>query len=179
MKSLNFLIFKSDNNKDGYLLVELIVAISLLTVGFLGFLGLISRSISLNSVISDQFVANYLASEGIEVVKNLIDANVIQKRPWNDGFGNEKCYEVDYKTMNISEATETNCPSNSVNSIRFDSSTGVYSYAVGNPVKFYRTVHITPVSNDEIKVNSVVKWVGRGSIKNEINLEDHFFNWRL
>ena len=72
--------------KRGYMLVELMVSISLLVVGFLGFLGLLSRSLSLNRVVADQFIANYLAMEGIEITKNLIDSNIIQGSPWNQSF---------------------------------------------------------------------------------------------
>ncbi|MDI6717806.1 MAG: prepilin-type N-terminal cleavage/methylation domain-containing protein [Patescibacteria group bacterium] len=177
MKSFNLSIFQFSNQK-GYLLVEMMLALSLLTIGFLGFLGLISRSTSMNRVVSDQFTANYLSSEGIEVIKNLIDSNIIQSRPWNERFGSERCFEVDYKTMNVSGLSSIDCQGGSSNPIKFDSSTGVFSYTVGQNSAFYRTIHIVPVNSDEIKVNSTVKWTGRGGIKNEINLENHFFNWR-
>ena len=41
-------------------------------------LSLLSNSIALNRVVNDQFIANYLAMEGIEVVKNIVDGNIIQ-----------------------------------------------------------------------------------------------------
>ena len=130
-------------NKKGYLLVEVMIAISLLTLGFFGTLSLISNSISLNSVVSDHFIANYLAMEGIETVKNLIDANFFKSNPWNLGFTNGN-FEIDYQS--------------------------------GNPSPFKRTIKVDFININEMKVNSIVSWTGRGNAKFEINLEDHFFN---
>ncbi|KKR88939.1 MAG: hypothetical protein UU85_C0001G0131 [Candidatus Wolfebacteria bacterium GW2011_GWA2_42_10] len=158
----------TNSNEKGYLLIEAMVAATLLIVGFLGVLGLVSQSLGLSRFVSDEFAANYLAMEGVEVVKNLIDANTIKNQPWNQGFSSEKCYEIDYNTSDIGSATEVRCPDASSNFISIS----------GKTTPFKRTVHIVPVSADEIKVNSIVKWSGRGGGKFEINMEDHFFNWR-
>ncbi|MBI5401301.1 hypothetical protein HZB05_00515 [Candidatus Wolfebacteria bacterium] len=160
------------------MLVELMVSISLLVVGFLGFLGLLSRALSLNRVVADQFIANYLTMEGIEITKNLIDSNIIQGKVFNDGFASDKCYELDYKTKDISSATEVNCLNLSNTPLKYDDSTNFYGYGSGTDTPFKRTVHIVPVTDEEIKVVSIVKWKSRGGIKNKIELEDHFFNWR-
>lgn len=145
------------------------IGISIVVVGLLGILAVSSRSISLNRVISDQFTANYLAAEGIEIVKNLIDANIIQGKPWNQGFSTGS-FEADYKSLNLESSQNRQ--------ILFDASNNFYNYQNGNPTNFVRTINIQLVSADEIKVNSVVKWTTRGGGQFEINLEDHFFNWR-
>src|SRR5688572_13216996 len=89
--------------RDGQTIVEAMVAVSLLVVGFLGMITLINRSIGLNRVVSDNYTATYLAAEGIEVVKNLLDRNFIAGSPWFTGF--ESCaapsmcnWEVQYDT---------------------------------------------------------------------------------
>ena len=154
-------------NKKGYLLVEVMIAISLLTLGFFGTLSLISNSISLNSVVSDHFIANYLAMEGIETVKNLIDANFFKSNPWNLGFTNGN-FEIDYQSAALK--------SDSGQPILFDSASGLYGYQSGNPSPFKRTIKVDFININEMKVNSIVSWTGRGNSKFEINLEDHFFN---
>ncbi len=160
---------RSREKLAGYLIIESMISISIVVVGLLGILAVSSRSISLNRVISDQFIANYLAAEGIEIVKNLIDANIIQRKPWNQGFSNGS-FEVDYKSLNLEP--------NQNRKILFDASNNFYSYQNGNPTNFIRTINIQMVSADEIKVNSIVKLTTRGGGQFEINLEDHFFNWR-
>lgn len=160
---------KKFNTKKGYILIESMIGISVAIVGILGVLNLLSRSTSLNRVISNQFVGNYLAAEGIEITKNLIDANIIQKKPWNQGFisGN---FEADYFAVGLE-------PDRS-RSILFDSASNRYSYYIGIPTLFRRTINIQLIGSEEIKVNSIVKWTSRGGGQFEANLEDHFFNWR-
>lgn len=156
-------------NNKGYILIEAIIGISIAIIGILGILGLLSRSASLNRVVADQFIGNYLAIEGIEITKNLIDANIIQQRPWNYGF-NTGSFEVDYSSLNLEP--------NQDRRILFDSINKRYNYQTGTQTNFARTVNIELIGSEEIKVNSVVKWTTRGSGKFEVNLEDHFFNWR-
>ncbi len=155
----------------GQLLIESMIAISIITIGLLGIIGLLSRSMSLNRVVSDQFTANYLAMEGIEVVKNLVDANVIQSKPWNQDFTSGS-FELDYQRHNLPLEFNQNRP------ILFDSTNGHYSYQSGSPTSFIRTINIELIGSEEIKVNSIVNWKTRGGGRFEVNLEDHFFNWR-
>lgn len=164
------------------MLMELIVAISVLTIGFLGFLSLLSRSLSLTSVIADNFTANYLAMEGIEVTKNLIDANYIARAAsggsspaWNQGIV-DGCYQLDYTTQKIGNPVSC-VPAAPIN---FDGT--FYGYAGGTATRFYRVIKITNIvingNADEIKVNSTVSYVGRGSVHYKIDMEDHFFAWK-
>ena len=156
------------SNEKGYLLVEVMIAITILSIGFLGILGLISSSISLNRAVSDRFIANYLSMEGIEIVKNLIDANVMQNKPWNEKFSNGN-FEVDYKSAFLEN--------NSSRRILFNSTIGSYGYSGERQTSFVRTINIALMGADQIKVKSTVKWSSRGG-KFEISLEDYFFNWR-
>jgi len=156
-------------NQRGYLLIESVVAITLLVIGFLGMLALLSNSIALNRVVNDQFIANYLSMEGIEVVKNIIDGNIIQGKPWNENINNGD-FEVDY----ISSQLENN----QERLISFDAANNKYNYQTGVPTAFKRKVSIEFIDPNEIKINSIVKWSGRGGGKFEINLENYFFNWK-
>ena len=155
--------------KKGQLLIESMIAISIIVVGLLGLLGLLSRSLSLNRVVSDQFTANYLAAEGIEVVKNIVDANTVQKQPWNLGLANGE-FQVSYDSVQLESTLRQ--------PLVFEEGTGRYSYGFGRPTSFVRTIKIELLSQDEIKVNSLVNWTTRGGGKFEVNTEDHFFNWR-
>jgi hypothetical protein len=158
-----------EENK-GYLLIEAIIGIGIAITGILGMLNILSRSVSLNRVIGDQLVGNYLAAEGIEITKNIIDGNIIQGNPWNQGFVTGT-YEVDYSSLNLT--------ANQNRRIWLNPSNSRYSYQqIGNQTSFIRTINIQTVSSQEIKVNSIVSWVTRGNAQFSVNLEDHFFNWR-
>jgi len=153
--------------KKGQLLIESGIAISILVVGLLGILGLLSRSLSLNNVVSSQYIASNLAAEGVEVVKNLLDANVIQFKPWNTGFSTGS-YELSYDSLALD--------SNQNRNLLFDSSNNKYNYQNGQSTPYKRNIEILN-KGDEIQVNSIVSWQIRGG-SYSVNLEDHFFNWR-
>ena len=154
--------------KKGQLLIESGIAISILVVGLLGIIGLLSRSLSLNNVISSQYIASNLAAEGIEITKNLIDANIIQAQPWNQGIATG-FYEAAYTDLSL-EPDENRF-------LLLDSTNSTYNYQSGQPTFFRRVIEIENSNPDEIKVNSKVNWQIRGG-SYSVNLEDHFFNWR-
>ncbi len=159
-------------NNRGQLLVEAIVAISIIIIGTMGVLGFLYRSLSLNRVISDEFTGTYLAAEGIEIAKNILDSNRNRGLEWNSGFASG-AYEADYQSLSLEVNQNRN--------IRFDSSAGLYDYENGTPISFTRTIVVaTPNPSDanELQVNSIVKWKTRGGGNFEVNLEDHFFNWQ-
>lgn len=165
-KPTRFLIFK--NNNQGQTLVELLVAISILTTGFLGILTLLARSLSLNRVISDNYTATYLAAEGIEIVKNIILNNRIQNVAWNQGLSTG-VYEVMYNDDALENDQNRN--------LLFDTSEHLYGYTRGQPTNFKRKIEIQEVDNNELKVKSIVSWTTRGGGSFSVELEDRFFKW--
>ena len=154
----------------GYILIEAIIAITIAVVGLLGIFSLLSRSLSLNRVVSDRFVASYLAAEGIEIVKNLIDNNILAGKPWNEGLSSGT-YEADY--------TDTALAPASSRFINVNAETGAYGYAELTPTLMKRAIIIrNSADGEEIAVGSRVDYVTRGGGKFNINLEEHLFHWR-
>ncbi len=161
--------------RNGQLLVESMISISLLVVGFLAIFSLLSRSISLNRVAADNYTATYLAAEGIEVARNMVDANAIQKQPsWNCGFADGD-YEVEYNTGETSTNSCIPLTPSQDRFLSFDPGTGLFSYSGTNPTSFKRLIRIVLVNKNEIKINSIVSWTTLGG-GYRIDVEDHFFN---
>lgn len=156
-------------SKKGQTLVESVIAVSLLSVGLLAIVSLINRSLSLNRTSAESYTATYLAAEGIEVVKNIVDSNAIKKLAWNAGLANGD-YEVEYDSTSLSP--------NQNRFLDYDSSSNLYGYGVATPTGFKRMIRITLVGSEEIKVNSIVSWTTAGGGDFRVNLEDHFMNWR-
>ncbi len=157
------------SSRDGQLLIESLIAISLLIVGFLGVFSLLSRSISLNRVAADNYTGTYLAAEGIEVARNIADSNAIQHRPWNAGFASDN-YEVEYNSVSLAP--------NQDRFLFFDPGSNTYSYSGTSQTNFKRVLKISLVSPNEIEVHAIVSWTTLGGGSFQINLEDHFLNWR-
>jgi hypothetical protein len=183
---------QSSHSRRGQSLIEAMIALSILTVGFLGISSLLARAFFLGRVVSDEVTANYLAAEGIEIAKNLIDHDTYESFANNNNFFWGKCFgnfddvEVDYTT--------TADPVNDCNGLTsftppghpllFDPKIHLYSYNPNpedNPVttNFTREIQVSRNSQnpDEITVNSIVRWSTGTFTGQSLNVEDHFYNW--
>lgn len=138
-------------------------------IGLFGIFSLLSNSLSLNRVVSDRYIASFLAEEGIEVVKNIIDKNVIEGRAFNANLGSGS-YSVDYKSDSLLSLRS--------DSLLFNKETGIYSYDRGEPTKMIREIKLDLVANYSLRVNSIVRYTTRGGGSFEVNLEDIFYDWR-
>lgn len=176
-----------NKNNSGQLLLESVIAITALIIGLLGILGLLARSFSLNKIIVSRYTAAYLAAEGIEVVKNLIDGNAVAgaaSGAWNrglfDGF-----YELAYN-FDLNDLVKTEI--NQARYLCFDSQKHIFDYScyqssppeTAKPALFKRIVEIENISDangdfNQIQVNSRVFW-RIGGIDYSADAEDHFFN---
>ncbi len=170
------------HGQGGYLLIEAMIAMGILVTGVLSVFVLMSQSIKLNKMISTQYTANYLAAEGIEITKNILDNNnLTNSLNWNGGgFDAERCYELDYTTQSLSAATIVSCPDGGATPLSSDGT--FYRYGGGvNTIPFTRTIHITPIMSGSatqigVIVDSTVRWPASFG-RNSITLEDTFYAW--
>jgi hypothetical protein len=195
------------HSRRGQTLVEALIALSVLTVGFIGIVTLLNKSFELNRTTTNDTQATYLASEGIELAKNLIDYDAyygfstdIPGNPenidWGCSFGLSPGQQGDY-ALDYTVAPPTD-PSTScyvppkvggavaTDHLYIDPSTHLYSYNVtGIATDFTRDVYITAVSSTPPQIPpqsyefDVRSVVGweDGLVSNTITLEDHFYNW--
>jgi type II secretory pathway pseudopilin PulG len=101
---------KYSRQRSGQTLIEVMVALFVLTTGFLGIVTLLSQSIYLSKNITTETTATYLASEGIELAKNITDHDIYQQLAglgtgWAKGspdtaFEGGGYFEIDYTTCN-------------------------------------------------------------------------------
>jgi hypothetical protein len=175
---------KNNRRRRGQSLIEALVALTILMVALLGIEALLTRSFLLDRVTADQTKATYLASEGIEIAKSLIDHDVYEDIATGGNAGGwGHClppgdYQLDFMTVN--------CPSpNNFDGtpLGFDPTMGLYSYDHGlyggtlTPTDFVRRIHITEPSANEIDVESTVTWSTGSVIDQSLTLEDQFYNW--
>lgn len=185
--------------REGSFMIEAMVSIVLAIVGLLGILNLIVHSLRSNNDIVNRFTAVNLAAEGVEVVKNLIDINQAKGLTWNDGV-DSGTYELAYDCVSF-DSPVSHCLligdiglgqnpdvifNDRANFLNFHDN--LYDYQeLGEPTVFKRVILVENLgidfdgnglqAEDEIKVNSLVRWSERGRVFT-IDLEDHFFNWR-
>lgn len=160
-------------------MLEVIIAVSVLTVAVGGSYSLIYQTLRAASLANSRLIAAHLAQEGIETVRNLRDNNWLNQRispglSWKAGLGAGE-YEVDYNDAVLSSFVGEG------RHLYIDGSNGFYAY-LDSPgpgdtqTKFKRKITITEVGNDEINVAARVFWEERGG-NYEIEVIENLYNW--
>ncbi|MEK7181237.1 MAG: hypothetical protein AAB738_02805 [Patescibacteria group bacterium] len=178
----NILILQKEKRRDGQALVEAIVALSVLMVGFVAMLSLLNNSLATTNMVSDQDIATYLATEGIEVVINLIntDTTNFDPNPGSYEVSADQKLEPDADSDNKDPGLPIGGPNKrSETPLNFNSLTKSYTYtndANTIPTRFYRTIVIKPAMNQlHVHVISIVEWKTKGGGSPTVQLDDVFF----
>ena len=174
---MQFSIFtrlERDSKKSGFTLIEIIVAISVMTIGILAVYALIPKVVSVTGTSLDRFRASQLAREGVELVRNIRDTNWLSGNNWDKYLTNcaDGC-EMDYNDS-IPVAYQDRY-------LRIDSN-GFYNYGPVSPAnpetKFKRKIIITQSTDiqgtDILNVKVQVFWPGKGS---PFEVEENLYNW--
>lgn len=163
-------------DSGGQVMIEAIVAISLVLVGLLGIVQLLIRSVGINKDLSGKLVASYLAAEGVEVVKSLIDTDIARGRVWNFTIGDPGLYKFDYRSDVKGDSGDDLVAYSPPDFVLFSEADG-YGYAAWDtPTGFQRWVEISE-AGPAITVKSFVKWDSRTPDR-AIEVVDVFYKWR-
>ncbi len=160
-----------------FTLVEIIVAIFLITLGAGGAFVVVQTTTALTSVTSDQLTASYLVQEGIEVVRNIRDSNWLEQRSnpgllWDDGISVGEDYRLDYLSTSFPDA---NCSLGADDYLKYDGN--FYNCASGQDTKFKRKIIITKPQANIIEVAVEVSWSERGR-SHEVTAQTKLYNWK-
>jgi len=164
-----------------FTLIELVVSIFIILLTLGGVFSLLYQTLKVTSDLPDQLIANYLAQEGMEVVRNIRDTNWIKGQEWNTGL-----------TGCSSTCTGCNCSDGCA--LTYYSSTldnysntplhiynGYYNQTtLGSETLFRRRVVINEKTDSEgnnyLQMKVFVCWQRRG--KNyQTELDEDLYNW--
>ena len=171
-----------NNKKRGFTLLELLISVFILTVGILGEYVAIQKSATIAGYSYHRLMAAYLAQEGIEIIRNIKDTNLLEgladpSTPWDDGFVS-KNYEVQYSdaqsaTPNLWECS-TLC---GFTDMRFlTKGNYFYDYDSLAETKFKRKITVNNMETDILKVSATVYWQDGTKVR-EFTVWDKFYNW--
>ncbi len=175
--------------KNSFTLLEVILAITVLTLAVGGSFVLISQTIASVSVVQSKLVASYLAQEGIETVKNIRDTNWLKGKDWDEGLGEETgeiYYEVDYDDFSLTECSSP-CDYDHDYNLHFLKipDQGFYNYDLGDPTIFKRKITISDKVDlddppdeeaDKMKISVEVLWKEKGKMHSITSME-YLYNW--
>ena len=169
-------------NSAGFTILEVILAITVLTLAVGGSFILISQTIGSVSVIQSRLIASYLIQEGLEIVRNIRDSNWLKNQGWDQGLPAGD-WEADYTTTSFDEDCENvehyNCHIYDDNSfLKIPETDEFYNYSSGTDTIFKRKITISKESEepDRFKVSVEVFWREKGQLRS-LAAQEYLYNW--
>jgi Tfp pilus assembly protein PilV len=174
-------------NNKAFTLLEVLLAITFITVVFTAITGLILTTLQVNRKNVHNLQATYLAQEGIEAMRYIRDSNWLQNYSWDEGedqwgtnFGLQASDELN--EFYLLEEGDAYWSLVTVSSRSEDSAL----VTMENGQEFSRVIHVEFVPDEEdpnimredtLRVTAIVSWEGRGD-SNEVELSTILTNWQ-
>lgn len=165
--------------KDGFGIVEVMVAIFVITFGIVGVLALADQNIRMQRTNTNTLIASSLAQEGIEIVRNIRDKNWLLKHDWKLGLGagtsmdivQDGSYAIDYSGNIINVSAVSDAGAN----LKINND-GLYWHGVGSNSFFNRMISIVD-NGENVNVTATISWnEGKGS--HNYSLDTVLYNWK-
>ena len=141
----------------GFTIIELIIAIAVLSFGVVLVYGAFFVIIDATFNLSSRYTALYLGQEGLEIIRNMRDNNVKNNVSWTAGLLGDPCKTgcvADYKMLEGNQLAVYN------NDVLGLDGNNFYSVMGSTPTIFKRKITITQISGKDevIKVLVEVFW---------------------
>ncbi len=130
--TLHFVKTLMRSKKTGFSLIEVVIGIAVITLIITAAAELTRSSIRMGSITSNELIANHLAEEGLEVVRNIRDSNWLRNQRWDKGLE-----DGDYI---LEETTEENVPPFKLTRKEESAAGALLASESGN--NYVRTIHI-------------------------------------
>ena len=153
----------------GFTIIEVIIAILIVTIGVLSVYAAIQQIVSYTHHSASRLTAVHLGEEGIEIVRNIRDTNWLGGVVWNNGLG-AGAWETDYNDI------PPFSPYNDNHYLNLEAASGFYGYGPGSRTNFKRKITITFVG-DTLEVSVEVRWEYKGNTCGPITVQETLYNW--
>lgn len=167
-----------NKNIKAFTIIEVIIAVFILTFGVVGVFGLIQIITTFTYDISSRLTAVYLAQEGIEIIRNIRDSNWLEKRynqslTWDDGISTLASYSLDYQS---SVFPDSSC---SGDYLKFDGSYYNCKPASGSNIQtnFKRQINLSKPEAGKMVAAVTVSWVTPHATQ-QVTAETELYDWR-
>lgn len=157
----------------GFTLIETLFAVLIFSTALISLMAISGRGVSATNIAKQQIVAQYLAQEGIEVVRNIRDSNFISNNPnWLDGI--DDC--TSSNPCNVVYGSQAPTVSSQTSSIVFQDANGFFQ-DIGDNSGYRRSIKVIQRSPNDYLVQSEVVWNTR-TIERRVLLETIITRWR-
>jgi prepilin-type N-terminal cleavage/methylation domain-containing protein len=179
------------NMKNGFTLIETMVAIAILALAVVGPLYTADRAMVAAEIANNQLTASYLAQEGIEYVRMVRDNSYLNRYESHDANASSDAWTIDF-IPSITAVCGTSCQFDPANASvplaacsgssctpLYLSVTKVYTQqsSGGTVTPYTRTIQAVAISSTEEKITSTVSWSFHGTLYSE-TINDHLTPWQ-
>lgn len=153
--------------KKGFTLLEVLISLVIVVVGVVGVFALVQQTISFLPISEQRLSASYLVQEGIEIVRNLRDANIVNGEVWNSGLtGCDLGCEADYAGTSLTAWADRYLLDNN----------SFYNYSSGSQTLYKRKIIIDAGAVDVLKITVEVSWQEKLR-SHSITAREDIYNW--
>lgn len=156
-------------SKNAFTILEVMLAIFILTAAIGGSFILIQKTLFSVSQSQSKLIAVYLGQEGIEIVRNIRDTNWLKGLSWDNGL-EEGEWEADYNDEGLTQQY------NGGQFLKTDTD-GFYDYSGDTLTQFKRKITIFPIDDHKLEVSVEVEWTKRGRVYTIDLVVEHLYNW--
>jgi type II secretory pathway pseudopilin PulG len=161
--------------KNGFTILEMIVAIFIMNIGIAAIFSVVAQSTSYVNLSSSKLTAMYLAQEGIETVRNIRDGNLLSMAKtgigtWTNNLSmGSDYYNFDYRSQSIPD--NTNCVGKNYLQV-----SGDFYLCSSVSSDFQRKVRLNQVGTDKLEVTVSVSWIDKG-ITRSVSVSEILYKW--
>lgn len=166
----------------GFTLIETLVAITILVTVISAAFSAAQSGISLATFSKNQIIAFYLASEGVEQIRNMRDENGLNGQNWLQGFSassNDSCYFGKTCTIDAYSNVISYCGVDfgSCPFLKEDTITGFYGYnSSWKDTIFKREIQIKSINTNEVSITVRMSW-SQGLLNRQFEIRENILNW--
>ncbi|OIO52874.1 MAG: hypothetical protein AUJ11_00155 [Parcubacteria group bacterium CG1_02_44_65] len=164
-------------NNQGISILEVIVAILIITIGMIGVMSLVIQNVEAQYINKNILIASGLAQEGLELARNTRDLNWLTAgNAWNQDIVGDGTYAIDYRgrsSINLSVNTI-----NDAGARLYVNSSNLYTHSSvgGTATNFYRLISVADHTS-YLDVSCTIRWK-EGSQNHDYTAETYLYDWR-
>lgn len=164
------------SNNLGISILEVVVAIMVITMGMIGVLSLVIQNVQAQYINKNVLIASGLAQEGLELVRNIRDLNWLTPgNVWNQNIVGDNTYTMDYGGL-ASIKMAINSIDEAGARLYVDSN-GLYTHTVtAAATNFYRLITVVDQGN-YLDIKCTIRWKD-GTQNHNYAAETYLYNWR-
>lgn len=178
--------FFNTKKRNGFTLIETLLAVTVLVMSITGPLTIASKSLNSAVFAKSEVTAFYLAQEAIEYARNVRDTNALLARTsadptspqyWLSGLASCIGASCTVEAANTTPSQAITPCSGTCAPLLYHAPTGFYGYQNGSPSQFTRSFSLEKINDNEYAVTASISWSST-LFGNQFVVRENILKWQ-